>query len=146
MTNDLVYFQIKSPKFHIKSLTNQIFRSQIKSQKPPKSRFQIKSDLILPITGMLFRLCNGRLPVKFRNNPGRVIVKKKNMFSHRRIWLQNITVGVGCGTCLADNHNLGRARLYLPFADGTSSAGVCACVRACVRVPLLSWCTVLLLR
>jgi hypothetical protein len=53
--DDLVYFQIKSPKCQIKSqsnhlLSNQIFRSQIKSQKPPKLRFQIKSDLILPIT------------------------------------------------------------------------------------------------
>jgi hypothetical protein len=54
--NDLVYFQIKSPKYQINP--NQITYFQIKSlevksnlKKPPKSRFQIKSDLILPIIG-----------------------------------------------------------------------------------------------
>jgi hypothetical protein len=51
---DLTNFQIKSPNFQIKSQSNhlssnQIFSSQIKSQKGVKSWFKSNHDLILPI-------------------------------------------------------------------------------------------------
>jgi hypothetical protein len=60
--NDLVYFQIKSPKCQIKfqSITYfQIKSLQVKSNLKdldPKLRFQIKSDLILPITEVFYML------------------------------------------------------------------------------------------